>query len=108
MASKGIWYVGFPTYQYNEDVEALAKEADLRILDARFDAGDGAEEVPELTLKEEFQSEETDPVESFDVFKVVDGKRAERASKYSLTAEEAAKFVAENPENAYEVVADEG
>ncbi len=49
--SKGIWYVGFPTYRYNEDVQALAAENGLRILNARFDAGDGAKDVPTLTVK---------------------------------------------------------
>lgn len=46
-----IWYVEFPTFQYNEDVKALAKERGLTIIDAKFDAGDGVKDPPELTLK---------------------------------------------------------
>ena len=45
-----IWYVEFPTFQYNEDVKALAKERGLTIIDAKFDDGDGVEDPPELTL----------------------------------------------------------
>lgn len=45
------WYVEFPTFQYNEDVKALAKERGLTIIDAKFDAGDGVKDPPELTLK---------------------------------------------------------
>lgn len=46
-----IWYVEFPTFQYNEDVKALAKERGLTIIDAKFDEGDGAKDPPALTLK---------------------------------------------------------
>ena len=46
-----IWYVEFPTFQYNEDVKALAKERGLTIIDAKFDDGDGVKDPPELTLK---------------------------------------------------------
>nr|DAP00330.1 MAG TPA: hypothetical protein [Caudoviricetes sp.] len=46
-----IWYVEFPTFQYNEDVKALAKERGLTIIDAKFDAGDGVKDLPELSLK---------------------------------------------------------
>nr|DAR09375.1 MAG TPA: hypothetical protein [Caudoviricetes sp.] len=45
------WYVEFPTFQYNEDVKALAKERGLTIIDAKFDEGDGVKDPPELTLK---------------------------------------------------------
>lgn len=48
-----IWYVEFPTFQYNEDVKALAKERGLTIIDAKFDAGDGVKDPPELSLKGE-------------------------------------------------------
>ena len=103
MASKGIWYVKFPTYQYNEDVQALAKEADLRILNANFDEGDGADEVPELTLK----SGEADEVELFDVFKLdADGVRAERASKHNLNEADAINYVDTHPDDKYEIVKD--
>lgn len=53
MSASGIWYVEFPTYQYNEDVQALAKEQGLSIIDARFDAGDGVKNPPLLTKKGE-------------------------------------------------------
>lgn len=46
-----IWYVEFPTFQYNEDVKALAKERGLTVIDAKFDEGDGVKDPPELTLK---------------------------------------------------------
>ena len=46
-----IWYVEFPTFQFNEDVKALAKERGLTIIDAKFDAGDGVKDPPALTLK---------------------------------------------------------
>ncbi len=47
-----IWYVEFPTFQYNEDVKAIAKHRGLTIVDAKFDAGDGVKDPPELTPKE--------------------------------------------------------
>ena len=46
-----IWYIEFPTFQYNEDVKFLAKERGLTIIDAKFDEGDGVKDPPELTLK---------------------------------------------------------
>ena len=49
MAKDKIWYVEFPTYQYNEDVKQLAKKNGLKIIDAQFDAGDGEKDVPKLT-----------------------------------------------------------
>ena len=49
--AKKIWYVEFPTYQYNEDVKALAREKGLTIIDAQFDDGKGFKEVPKLTKK---------------------------------------------------------
>ena len=45
-----VWYVKFPTYQYNEDVKALAKENGLKIIDAKFDKGDGVKDTPKLTI----------------------------------------------------------
>jgi len=52
MADKSIWYVGFPTYQYNEDVKAIAKEQGLKIIDSRF-KGDNKQcaKAPKLTVK---------------------------------------------------------
>ena len=47
--AKNIWYVEFPTYQYNEDVKALAREKGLVIIDAQFDDGKGLKDVPVLT-----------------------------------------------------------
>lgn len=49
--AKNIWYVEFPTYQYNEDVKALAREKGLTIVDAQFDDGKGFKDVPKLTKK---------------------------------------------------------
>ena len=46
-----IWYVDFPTFQYEEDVQALAKENNLKILNSMYDAGDGESDVPTLTKK---------------------------------------------------------
>lgn len=51
MAKAKIWYVEFPTYQYNEDVKELAKKNGLKIIDAQFDAGNGEKDVPKLTKK---------------------------------------------------------
>jgi hypothetical protein len=45
-----VWYVKFPTYQYNEDVKALAKENGLKIIDAKYDNGDGIKDAPKLTI----------------------------------------------------------
>ena len=46
-----IWYVPHPTFVFNEDVKALARQHGLRIVDAEFDAGDGVKDAPALTLK---------------------------------------------------------
>lgn len=51
MSKAKIWYVEFPTYQYNENVKELATKNGLRVIDALFDAGDGEKEVPKLTKK---------------------------------------------------------
>ena len=50
-SEKKIWFISFPTHQYVEDVRELAREHNLKIIDARFDDGTGAEDTPELTLK---------------------------------------------------------
>lgn len=47
------WFVKFPTYQYNEDVVAIAKEKGLKIIDAQFDDGSGIKDAPALTIKGE-------------------------------------------------------
>ena len=31
-----IWFLEFPTFQYNEDVKDLARKNNLKIIDARF------------------------------------------------------------------------
>lgn len=49
--AKNIWYVEFPTYQYNEDVKALAREKGLTVIDAQFDDGKGVKDAPKLTKK---------------------------------------------------------
>ncbi len=48
-----IWYLPGPTFQYVEDVKALAREAGLRIIDANAttDRSNAAENPPEVTLK---------------------------------------------------------
>ena len=33
---KKIWLVQFPTHQFKEDVKALAKQNNLKIIDARY------------------------------------------------------------------------
>ncbi len=45
-----IWYVEFPTFQYNEDVKDLARKNNLKIIDARFQ-GDNkqCDKPPKLT-----------------------------------------------------------
>lgn len=48
-----IWFVEFPTFQYNENVKALAREKGLTIIDAYFDDGTGEKDVPKLTKKGE-------------------------------------------------------
>ena len=47
-----IWYVAFPTYQYIEDVKALARQAGVKVIDAKFQ-GDKpqCENPPKLTKK---------------------------------------------------------
>ena len=48
------WFVKFPTYQYNEDVKALAKENDLKIIDDAFQGDEKqCENAPKLTLIED-------------------------------------------------------
>ena len=47
-----IWYVEFPTFQYNEDVKDLARKNNLKIIDARFQGENKqCEKAPKLTLK---------------------------------------------------------
>ena len=47
-----VWYVEFPTFQYNEDVKDLARKNNLKIIDSRFqDDNKQCEKAPKLTLK---------------------------------------------------------
>ena len=50
-----IWLVEFPTHQYNEDVKALAKRANLKIIDAKYSQDIKqdliSKEVPKITKK---------------------------------------------------------
>lgn len=50
---KQIWYLPGPTFQYVEDVNALAREAGLRIIDANVtaDRTNAAKHPPKVTLK---------------------------------------------------------
>jgi len=107
MDANGIWYVKFPTFQYNEDVIALAKDAGLRVLDARFDADDGADDVPELTVKDGSEPPAVDDEAKdsvFSIYEVVDGERADDALEIVETREEADAYVAANPDNTFEIV----
>ena len=46
------WYVAFPTYQYNEDVKAIALEKGLRVIDIKFKGKNKqVNNAPELTIK---------------------------------------------------------
>jgi hypothetical protein len=55
MSNKNIWYLPGPFHQYQEDVKALAKASDLRIVDASVTESreDAADEVPEVTINEQ-------------------------------------------------------
>ena len=45
-----IWYVEFPTYQYNEDVKELARKNNLKIVDAIFQGeNEQCSKPPKLT-----------------------------------------------------------
>lgn len=48
--SKKVWFVAHPTHQYAENVRELARQHNLRIVDARFDDGTGTK-GPALTVK---------------------------------------------------------
>lgn len=55
--NKKIWFLEFPTFMYKEDVKALARKADVKIVDAKYKkdypAEMIAEQVPKVTkLKE--------------------------------------------------------
>lgn len=55
MSNKNIWYLPGPFHQYQEDVKALAKANGLRIIDASATESreDAADEVPDVTIKEQ-------------------------------------------------------
>jgi hypothetical protein len=57
MSESNIWYVDFPTYRYNEDVSALARQNGLTVIDAAATVSrDGAtDKPPALTLKAEYK-----------------------------------------------------
>ena len=45
-----VWYVEFPTFQYNEDVKDLARKNNLKIIDARFQGENKqCDNAPKLT-----------------------------------------------------------
>ena len=52
-----IWYVEFPTYQYNEDVKELARKNNLKIVDAIFQGeNEQCAKPPKLTkIKKDIQ-----------------------------------------------------
>ena len=53
--SRKVWMVEMPSHQYKEDVKKLAKEAGLKIVDAKFksnyDDDEIAKDTPKLTKK---------------------------------------------------------
>ena len=50
------WYVDFPTYRYNEDVKKIARQKDLKIINARYQGkAEQCKNAPKLTLKKEYQ-----------------------------------------------------
>ena len=50
------WVIEFPTYQYKQDVKALAKENGLKIVDARYQGNEPqCDNAPSLTLKSQKQ-----------------------------------------------------
>lgn len=56
-----IWYVEFPTYQYNEDVKELARKNNLKIVDAVFQGNNKqCDNPPKLTLIGEKKSTKKD------------------------------------------------
>ena len=51
MASLPVWYVEFPLYQYEEDVQKVAKEEGLKILDSSFQGENKqCKDAPKLTV----------------------------------------------------------
>ena len=49
-----VWYVEFPTHRYNEDVKALAVEAGVKIIDAKFKGNNKqCKNAPKLSVKGE-------------------------------------------------------
>ena len=53
--NRKVWMVEMPSHQYKEDVKALAKEAGLKVVDAKFSDNyskdDIATDTPKLTKK---------------------------------------------------------
>ena len=50
------WFIKFPTFQYQEDVKALAKKHSLKIIDMKFQGSESqCENAPALTLKSKKQ-----------------------------------------------------
>ncbi len=53
-----VWYVEFPSYRYNEDIKAIAKERGLKIVNARFKGNNKqVSNAPKLTLVGEVTEE---------------------------------------------------
>ncbi len=53
-----VWYVDFPSYRYNEDIKAIAKERGLKIVNARFKGSNKqCANAPKLTLVGEVTKE---------------------------------------------------
>ena len=62
--TRKIWFVEHPLHQYKEDAKTLARQNNIKIIDARYKSSIAdkyhAEKVPELTLK---TAEAKEPVE---------------------------------------------
>ena len=56
-----IWYVEFPTFQYNEDVKDLARKNNLKIIDSRFQGDNKQCDKPQKLTKIK-GSKEKEPV----------------------------------------------
>lgn len=80
-----IWYVDFPTFQYEEDVRALAKENNLKILNSMYDAGDGESDVPTLTKKN--SNAPSEPVETHDESDQAEAKEEAVQDNHTLMVE---------------------
>lgn len=94
-----------------EAAEAEKQTAIKEAVDAAIDELSDNEETAKAQAKDGTEEETGDLLGNaeplFDVYKVVDGKQATRASKHNINKADADAFVAANPENEYNIVPDE-